>query len=168
MKHIKIFEEFSKKNINPYIYDNPKFVEVIENTIEEDGSSFICTYIASAVRMLEGDKVKIYGFSTEENPESTYFIEENGEDSDEGHHFAVMDDRYIIDPWIYNNYYDYPNIFNRCVFDLLNKSDEEIIKYVYGDKTKWTDITDYIDKMNNFKKLFPKTYKKLLDFYNHI
>jgi hypothetical protein len=32
--------------------------------------------------MLEGDKIKIYGFSTSKNLEAKYFVEENCEDSD--------------------------------------------------------------------------------------
>jgi len=68
MKHIKLYEEYSNKN--PYIYDDPKLVDMIEKIIEDNGDSFICSYVASAIKMLEGDDVKIYGFSTTENPES--------------------------------------------------------------------------------------------------
>jgi hypothetical protein len=114
--------------------------------------------VASAVKMLEGDKIKIYGFSTSENPDAKYFVEENGDDSDEGHHFAVMNNRYIIDPWVFDNY-------NRSVFDLQNKNDEEMVKYLYGDKNKWTDITNRVE---NFKDMFPKTYEELLNYYTNI
>lgn len=168
MKFIKIFEEYSNKT--PYIYDDPKLVEMITKTIEKDGSSFICTYVASAIKMLEGDNIKIYGFSTCENPESKYFLEENGEDSDEGHHFAVMNERYIIDPWIYDNYEDYSTkkIFGRSVFDLQNEKDEEIIRYLYGDKNNWTNITKQIERNEKFEKMFPNSYKDLVHFYNSI
>jgi len=138
---------------NPYIYDNQKLVEMIETVIEP--SSFLCTYAASAVKMLEGDSIKIYGFSTSENPDALYFVEENGDDSDEGHHFAVMNDMYIIDPWVYDN-------FGRSVFNLRDENDEEMIKYLYGNKNNWTDITDRIE---DFEDLFPKTYNNLLEFY---
>ena len=148
---VKNWKQLLNENtkINPYIYDNPKFVELLEKTIEP--SSFICTFVASAIKMLEGDKIKIYGFSTSENPDAEYFVEENGEDSDEGHHFAVMNNRYIIDPWIFDN-------FNRSVFDLQNKNDKEIIRYLYGDRKNWTDITDAVEP---FEQMFPKTYKYL-------
>jgi len=143
-------------NINPYIFDNPEFIDVLENTITP--SSFICSYVASAIKMLVGDDIKIYGFSTMENPDAKYFVEENGEDSDEGHHFAVMNGRYIIDPWVYEN-------FNRSVFDLKDKKDKEIISYLYGDKNKWTDITKGVE---GFEFLFPKTYKNLKDYYSSL
>jgi predicted GNAT family acetyltransferase len=147
-------EDFNSET--PYIYDNPKLVQMIEKVMEP--SSFICSYVTSAIKMLEGDKIKVYGFSVMENPDAEYFVEDYGDDSDEGHHFAVMNGRYIIDPWVYDN-------FDRSVFDLQSKEDEDIIRYIYGDVNKWTDITNRVD---NFKLLFPKTYKKLIEFYNKI
>jgi hypothetical protein len=147
-------EDFNSET--PYIYDNPKLVQMIEKVIEP--SSFICSYVTSAIKMLEGDKIKVYGFSVMENPDAEYFVEDYGDDSDEGHHFVVMNDRYIIDPWVYDN-------IGRSVFDLENKEDKDIIRYIYGDVNKWTDITN---RVYNFKLLFPKTYQELIDFYKNI
>lgn len=166
-KHINMIIEWKNilkesKKTNPYIYDDKNLVGAIEDSIEKNKSSFICTFVAQAVKMLEGDRVKIYGFSTKKNPEAQYFVEENGIDDYEGHHFAVMDGRYIVDPWIYNNFYE-DGIFGRSVFDLQNKKDEEFIKYLYGDEDNWTDITN---KLKGFEELFPLTYEELLDFYN--
>jgi hypothetical protein len=150
MNRIKLFEDFlNSSELN--IYDKPKFVEVLEETIYP--SSFICSYVASAIKMLEGNGVKIYGFSYDENPTSVYFSEE---ELQEGHHFAVLDERFIIDPWIYEDY-------NRSVFDLHKEEDRDVIKYIYGDKDSWTDITP---SSNDFKKLFSNKYQTLLDFYN--
>jgi len=162
---VKNFKQFVNESVgvNPYIYDNPnKLIKMIEKAIEP--SSFICTYVASAVKLLEGNNVKIYGFSSNENPESEYFFDDG---SDDGHHFVVMDNRYIIDPWIYNNFEDYNTNknFNRSVFDLQNKNDEKIIKYLYGNRNKWTDITN---KVEDFKDTFPNTYKELLEYYKTI
>jgi hypothetical protein len=146
----------------PYaIYDNKKFVKQIEESIEKDGSSFICTFVASAIKMLEGSKVKIYGFSQEENPQALYF-KELDEDEEEGHHFAVADDRYIIDAWIFNNFHG-KSVFGRSVFDLENPNDNKIIEYVYGKKSNWTDITNRVG--GDFEKLFPKTSSELKQKY---
>ena len=153
-----IFENQSRSFDNPYIFDNPKLIKMIEKAIEP--SSFICTYVASAVKMLVGDNVKIYGFSSKENPDATYFVEENGDDSDEGHHFAVMNNRYIIDPWIHDNFLNNGKTINRSVFELQNKNDEKIIKFLYGDKNKWTNITNRVE---DFKELFPKTYRNIIN-----
>lgn len=145
-----MFEEYSN-SLNLNVYDNPKFINTLEETIEP--SSFICSYVASAIKMLEGDGVKIYGFSYDENPSSIYFSEE---ELQEGHHFAVLNDRYIIDPWVYEDY-------NRSVFDLNKDEDNDVIKHIYGDKNNWTDITKNSD---DFEKLFPNKYMILKDFYN--
>lgn len=136
--------------IEPTIYGTPEFFELLEKTIHP--SSFICTYVAAAIKMLEPESVKIYGFSTAENPAAKYFVEENGENSDEGHHFAVMNDRYIVDPWFFD-------IFDRGVFDLSNSVDQTIIMYLYGDRRAWVDITSRVEP---FEKLFPNTYTQLL------
>lgn len=37
---------------------------------------------------------------------------------------------------------------------------EEIVKYLYGDRNNWTDITNRVEP---FEQLFPKTYKYLLN-----
>jgi hypothetical protein len=68
---------------------------------------------------------------------------------------------------MYNNYQDY-NIktnFNRSVFDLQNKDDKKIIKHIYGNKNNWVDITDGFD---DFKDLFPRTYKELIDYHRNL
>ena len=161
---VKNFGQFLNEDVtknNPYIFDNPILVKMIEKAIEP--SSFICTYVALVVKMIEPDNIKIYGFSADNNPKAKYF---DG-DGDDGHHFGVMNDRYIIDPWIYNNYEDYntKKIFNRSVFDLQNNNDKEIIEYIYGDKNKWTDITNHV---GDFKGMFKNTYKELIEFYKSI
>jgi len=146
------------------VYNIPTFVKILEDIIQEDGSSYICSYVASAIKMLEGDNIKIYGFSQKENPESKYFYDIN-EDPDEGHHFAVYNNRYIIDPWIYNNYKDYKTkkIFGRSVFDIKNPKDLPLIKYIYGNPKKWTDISNRSDK---FESLFPEGATKLKKIKN--
>ena len=81
MNRIKLFEDFlNSSELN--IYDKPKFVEVLEETIYP--SSFICSYVASAIKMLEGNGVKIYGFSYDENPTSVYFSEEELQEGPSG------------------------------------------------------------------------------------
>jgi len=142
-------------------YNNPNFVKDLESAIEGTGSSFICTYVASAIKMLEGNRVKVYGFSNERNPKAIYFKDDDS--PDEGHHFAVLDNRYIIDPWMYNNYVDYKTkkTFNRSVFDLNNPKDSNIIEYVYGDPKTWVNITNSIE---DFNKLFPKGVVNLMKY----
>ena len=39
-----------------------------------------------------------------------------------------------------------------------------MIKFIYGNKNNWVDITNSVE---DFKDMFPKTYKKLLDYYKN-
>jgi hypothetical protein len=94
MIYLNTFETFGNGKQHPYVYDKPHFIEAFKKMFEESGNSFICTYVASAIKMLEGDKVVIYGFSQKQNPTAKYFNDED-EDEDEGHHFAVYEDRFI-------------------------------------------------------------------------
>ena len=80
-----------KNEFSLAMYNDARFVTIFENLIEKECGTFYCTRVAAAVRMLEGNKVRIYGFSEAENPQAEYFNE--GEESDEGHHFAVINDR---------------------------------------------------------------------------
>ena len=153
---MKILNLLTEVNIEQY--NSPKFVHDIESAIESNGSSFVCSYVASAIKMLGGNRVKVYGFSNERNPTATYFRDED--DPDEGHHFAVLDNRYIIDPWIYNNYQNPSKTFNKDVFDLQNKNSDnlKLIQSVYGDPKTWINITNSTPK---FEQLFPKTVGEL-------
>ena len=134
------------------------FTKLVDKEITKDGSSFICSYVASAVKMLGGDRIKVYGFSSGENPSAKYFEDE---DEEEGHHFAVLDNRYIIDPWIHDNFAEDGKPFNKSVFDMNDDKDKELISYIYGDKKSWTDITS---KTDDFKELFPKSVDALQNF----
>lgn len=161
MRNLKTFESFNKKDYS--LYDDPAFIDQLENEFDKNGSSFICTYVASMVKMLEGDHIKIYGFSQSQNPNAVYFNDQD--DENEGHHFAVADDRYIIDPWIFNNYKDYPNTFNRSVFDLNNPNDQDEIQYLYGDQSKWVNITS---QNIPFEEMFPDIALSLKDFKKNL
>ncbi len=158
MKYVKTFESYVNGDYS--LYDNTDFIKLLEGEFEKEGSSFVCTYIASAVKMLEGDKVKIYGFNQIQNPGAKYF-QDPDVDEEEGHHFAVAEDRYIIDPWIYNNYKEYPETFGKSVFDINNPSDEDEISYIYGDKSCWVDISS---EVKPFEILFPSIAVKLKEF----
>ena len=106
---------------------------------EEEGSSQFtdtqysgtqCTGFACAIRNKLGDeRVKIYGFSDQKNPESEIA------QGFYGHDFAVVDGRYIVDPWV-NEIYDQPE---RGVFDLQDPQDKADIRRLYGKEENWTE-----------------------------
>lgn len=53
-------------------------------------------------------------------------------DTQGGHDFAVVDDRYIVDYWIKHVVGD-----ARGVFDMRDPNDAKLIQHYYGDQTKW-------------------------------
>lgn len=92
-------------------------------------AAVVCTFIAQYIVSISGGCVM--GFSADENPDS--LICQKGY---EGHDFAIVDNRFIVDPWIklVETYSE------QCVFDMECKYDQPLIKKFYGDKNKWTQI----------------------------
>lgn len=118
---------------------------------EEQESSFFnnlgftgtqCTGFACRIlQRLGHDRVKIFGFLDDENP-GTAAGKMRG-----GHDFAVVDDRYIVDPWIvevYNGNITTPmdegldQLTDQGVFDMNDPEDQKLIKIIYGPKENWT------------------------------
>lgn len=98
-----------------------------------------CTGFAMKVlEKLGRARVKIKGFFGEENPSS-----EIGQDAG-GHDFAVADGRYIVDGWLGEGFAtpmgnnDLPA---RAVFDLEDPADKAEIDRLYGDQSKWKEMT---------------------------
>lgn len=91
-----------------------------------------CTGYACSIRvMLGSDRVKVFGLSEEENPESAVaqFCF--------GHDFAVVDNRFIVDPWLVDVGTDEPE--TQGVFDLRDPEDAIKIKRYYGNQSKWKE-----------------------------
>ena len=117
---------------------------------EKDESSYFrglpftgtqCTGFACRILQKFGhDRVKIFGFLDQENP-GTAAGSMRG-----GHDFAVVDDRYIVDPWIvevFNHNITTPmdegldKLTNQGVFDINDPKDQKMISVIYGPKEKW-------------------------------
>ena len=52
----------------------------------------------------------------------------------EGHDFAVIDDRFIVDTWLFN----WECQIDTPVLDMHDPAHQEIISKWYGDPAKWT------------------------------
>lgn len=116
-------EALASKSSGVNRWNDKKFVAKYEHLM----NNFHCETVAEVVKRLEGGQ--IWGFSDEENPGTKYF---SGDDED-GHHFTVVDNRYIVDPWMLE-------MEGRSVFDLDSSKDKTIIKKLYGQRSKWTRI----------------------------
>jgi hypothetical protein len=88
-----------------------------------------CTSWAIYVRRIEKQRAKLYGFDSDENPESE-IAQCCG-----GHDFAVVDDRFLVDGWVVN----VEGLSERAVFDMHDAADMPEVHRLYGDLATWLD-----------------------------
>lgn len=136
MKLIPLFEkkspaELKKELISKYTTDEAIGVKIEGGGDDEQavipgyGPAFICTNYAHFIQ--DKEKAIIVGFHAEDNPDSEI------SDIADGHDFAIVGGRFIVDPWIVNT----ENLSKKAVFDLEDPKDKADIKRFYGDRTKW-------------------------------
>ncbi len=98
-----------------------------------------CTGFACAISKIMSARTKIYGFEEKDNPSS-----EIGRLTG-GHDFAVIDDRFIIDPWLID--VESGKIITKSgieivlngqgVFDLQDDVDKPLVETLYGSQDCW-------------------------------
>jgi len=93
------------------------------------GSATCCTDYAMHIYLALPGRVVIFGFSNEDNPTSRFAQEAMAE----GHDFAIVDKRYIVDPWPRL----VPAEFNQMVFDLEDAVDAALVLDIYGPRDCW-------------------------------
>lgn len=91
---------------------------------DDYGYGAICTSHAEYIATHENGLV--CGFMVEDNPC------EIGELAD-GHDFALIEGRYIVDTWLYN----WEESIDKPVLDMQNPDDSKLIRRFYGDPDKW-------------------------------
>lgn len=98
------------------------------HTFPDGTSSVVCTNCARQVKHRFPAITKIVGFDTENNPVNNPHIAHAG-----GHDFAIVADRYIVDPWLRDVCDE-----DTMVYDMHDEADRYAILDRYGDPTKWT------------------------------
>lgn len=102
----------------------------MQSRLPDGGSGVCCTdYAAYIFKTLPG-RVQIWGFANEDNPSALISIEEWHPG---GHDFAVVDERFIVDPWPRL----VPCTMEDMVFDLADEDDAKRALEIYGPKTAW-------------------------------
>lgn len=104
------------------IYDDEQGLSLLP----DGGHAALCGDCAHYIRSREINTA-IYGFWSKENPTWA------GAGLVDGHDFAVVDERYIVDPWILET----EALSHRAVFDLLDPSHATEVRRLYGDRSKW-------------------------------
>lgn len=101
-----------------------------------DGGVTNCTNYARSVRktlIAEGHDVQIVGFKNENNPDCAVTKEDLHPG---GHDFAIVDGRYLVDPWIRL----VAMARNRIVYDLGERYSLEAAVRVYGTPSLWESL----------------------------
>lgn len=105
-------------------WNDPAFLSRYEHLM----NNYHCETVAEVVHRLEPQTI-IVGFSDDNNPGTAHF---EG-DGDDGHVFAIVEDRFIVDPWMYETE-------QRSVYDLQDPADAAEISRLYGDRSTWQSI----------------------------
>ena len=104
------------------LYDNEEQVSLLP----DGGRAASCYDCACHIRSIEPN-TEIYGFWSRENTGWAGAILQDG------HDFAVVDRRYIVDPWILET----EHLSARAVFDMKNPADAAEVRRLYGDRSSW-------------------------------
>ncbi|MDE3155427.1 MAG: hypothetical protein KGN76_10015 [Acidobacteriota bacterium] len=98
-------------------------------------SALSCTACAELVIELSGGRGSIYGWADRRNLTARVAL---GPGHPAGHDFAVIDDRYLVDPWA-----AHVEISTPCaVFDLDDAGDRAAVRHFFGDPATWTVRTE--------------------------
>lgn len=100
------------------------------------GSATCCTEYARHIKLIlepEGFNVEIVGFANEDNPTSLCSIHEYHPG---GHDFAIVDGRFLIDPWVRL----VASVEDQIFFDLNDARDLSKALLIYGPRACWKPL----------------------------
>lgn len=100
------------------------------STLPHGGSAICCTDYATHIFLKLPGRVQIVGFHNKDNPTSRCAREEF---HCGGHDFAIVDGRFIVDPWPRL----VPMVMEQAVFDLTDPLDVALALDVYGPRECW-------------------------------
>lgn len=123
--------EFDAKFVDYDVEDIPGLMSFLS----DGGSAVCCTdYAAFIYKALPG-RVQIFGFRNEDNPNCQIVKDQL---HPQGHDFAMVDDRYLVDPWVrLVRGLSWP-----VVYDLHDSVDYIAVVHRYGPRTNWKHNTE--------------------------
>lgn len=99
--------------------------------LADGGSGTVCTDYAVFIYKALLGRVRIFGFANEENPDCQIVLDQMHPG---GHDFAVVDDRYLVDPWcllvVGEDW--------QVVYDMHQPDDAALVVLRYGPQQCWT------------------------------
>lgn len=106
--------------------------ETSDGWVFPDGTrSAICTNWAIYARRVYRDRVKLYGFDCSENPDASGMAEIS-----DGHDFAVLDDRWILDGWLAH----VEGLTGDPMIDIEDPENRAFLRSFYGDPARWVRL----------------------------
>ena len=119
---VELFTRFGSDSALGVVYDRAAGASLLS----DGGRASNCADCAHFIQSLE-PQTEIYGFWSKDNPTWA------GAALHDGHDFAVVEGRYIVDPWMVET----EALSKRAVFDLENPADASEICRLYGNCFKW-------------------------------
>lgn len=103
-----------------------------------DGSSAVCCtnyarYVQSTLGAL-GHQVQVVGFANEDNPTSRCAMDEFHPG---GHDFAIVDQQYLVDPWVRL----VSGVEDQVFYDLNRSDDAKKAQEIYGPRSLWLPLS---------------------------
>lgn len=92
----------------------------------ENGLGLFCTGFALTIQEKLGDRVKVWGFYSADNPGTVW------DRLADGHDFAVIDNRFIVDPFAVEFEAE-----GTGIYDLEDPEDRTEVLRIYGDQANW-------------------------------
>jgi hypothetical protein len=90
-----------------------------------------CRCADSAIKVIERYGGRIIGFNCSQNPSARI-----GKSLCEGHDFAYVAERFIVDYWAFQ----VARVINRPVLDMRQTKNRKVARQIYGDKKTWEDV----------------------------
>lgn len=130
------FAPMSATQFEKFKAQNPGFAESGHYTMAmPDGSStVVCTNYAKHIERTLPGRVQLAGFFCDENPDCEF----SRRDYAEGHDFAIVDGRYLVDPWMKLVYLDKGPV----VYDLQDPAQAAQAAAMYGDRSLWETVAE--------------------------
>lgn len=90
-----------------------------------------CRCVDAAVKVIEKFGGRVVGYNCSQNPSAQI-----GKNLCEGHDFAIVEERFIVDYWAFQ----VARIIEHPVLDITQPSDGQLARQLYGDKNTWEEV----------------------------
>jgi hypothetical protein len=127
-------EMLSMAQFRDFKTQNPQFKGDFTVEMPDGSSSVECTNYARHIKKtLAQRNVEIVGFFCSDNQDCTF----TRMDLAEGHDFALVDGRFLVDPWM-RLVCGYDNV--PMVYDLTNQAEAQQAHHMYGVRDRWVRV----------------------------